>query len=60
MQQVHNLLDIEFDSIHTIEFFRLMQKHPGKILQLEVLDENLPSVPSWGNDTSELKERLMN
>lgn len=24
MQQMHSMLDIEFDSIHTIDFFRMM------------------------------------
>lgn len=60
MQQIHSLLDIEFDSIHTIDFFRLMQKMPGKIMPLEFLDSNLPPRPEWANYETELKERLMN
>lgn len=57
---IHDLLDIEFDSIHTIDFFRLMQKMPNKILPLEFLDSNLPSKPEWATYETELKERLMN
>jgi hypothetical protein len=60
MQQIHSLLDIEFDSIHTIDFFRLMQKMPGKILPLDFFDNNLPKMPDWATLNSELKERLMN
>ena len=60
MQQMHSLLDIEFDSIHTIDFFRLMQKMPGKIIPLDFFDSNLPPKPDWANYDAELKERLMN
>jgi hypothetical protein len=57
---VHSLLDIEFDSIHTIGFFRLMQKMPGELLSLDFLDKNLPETPEWAYSEIELKERLMN
>ena len=37
-------------SIYTKEdFFRLMQRMPGKIMPLEFLDSNLPPRPDWAN-----------
>ena len=41
-QVLHTELEIEFDSIHTIEFTKLLRKFDNQAITPEVLEQNLP------------------
>lgn len=49
-----------FDSLHTIEFTKLLRRFDNKAITVDKLDSNLPSRPEWAFSTVQLQDRITN
>ena len=58
-QKLHEENEMDFDSLHTIEFVKLLRRTGYRPLTLKELDENLPERPYWAQSFYYMKDRLI-
>lgn len=59
-QKLHQELEVQFDSLHTIEFAKLLSKFDNWAIAPEMLERNLPRRPEWAHSTVQLQDRITN